>query len=118
MSAPRPKLTPKQERIFRFMAEYFPKHQAMPSIRDICNEFGIKSTNGAVCHLVRLAAKGYISMPRNENDSTRRARNRGYEIAGLSEALAPVVATHVQEMLGPDSGGKPDRPQKARAEAA
>lgn len=69
-------LTPKQEKIFRFIRQTIEDRGFPPTIRDICKEFDIKSPNGVMCHLRALQKKGRIK--RDENIS------RGITIDGVS----------------------------------
>lgn len=89
----RPALTEIQERLFRFMANYFANHQRMPTLREIMPVFGWNSPNSVMTHLRPLVKKGYL---RTDGGS----KTRAYEIVGLSGAIAPVVAAHVGRMLG------------------
>jgi len=70
-------LNPKARQIFEFIYRYGKEHGFPPTVRDICDAFGIASTNGARYYLVILERDGYIK---------RNARiSRGTEIteAGL-----------------------------------
>lgn len=53
-------LTPRQEAILRFIIDHEKKVGYPPSIREICERFGIASPRGAVKHLEALEKKGYI----------------------------------------------------------
>jgi hypothetical protein len=49
----REKLTAKQEKVFRFLASDFAKHQRMPTIREVSEHMGFASIPaGANSHLV------------------------------------------------------------------
>lgn len=60
-------LTARQQNIFDFVVEYQSDNGFPPSIREIGEFFGIRSTNGVSDHLRALEKKGYIS--RNNQQS-------------------------------------------------
>ena len=93
----REKLTAKQEKVFRFLASHFAKHQRMPTLREVSEHMGFASLPSfANSHLVALERKGFIRL--NRAKGTKGAA-RGFEIVGLAEAIAPVVEKHVEETL-------------------
>ncbi|MBX3111971.1 MAG: transcriptional repressor LexA [Fimbriimonadaceae bacterium] len=53
-------LTPRQEAILRFVAEYLQDNGYPPSIREIGQKFKIGSLRGVTVHLDALEKKGYI----------------------------------------------------------
>lgn len=53
-------LTDKEKAILAFVRDQVHENGFPPSIREVCDEFGIKSTNGARYYLNRLHEKGYI----------------------------------------------------------
>ena len=53
-------LTPRQQEILSFIAEFRREHRCSPSIPEMQRAFGIKSPNGIACHLAALEAKGAI----------------------------------------------------------
>jgi repressor LexA len=54
-------LTPRQEEVLEFILETLQGRGYPPSVRDICEAFGLSSTRGALRHLEALEKKGYIS---------------------------------------------------------
>jgi SOS-response transcriptional repressor LexA len=92
----RQKLTAEQEKIFRFLAAHFAKHQRIPTLRSERAHGVRQHPAGANSHLVALERKGYIRL--NRAKGTKGAA-RGFEIVELAEAIAPVVEKHVDEML-------------------
>lgn len=60
---PRP-LSEKQRQIFWYIFNTVRQLGYQPSVREICADFGIKSPNGAMCHLRALAKKGWIEQSR------------------------------------------------------
>lgn len=56
-------LTNRQREIYEFIRERIENRGYGPSIREICDEFEIKSPNGVMCHLKALVKKGAILRP-------------------------------------------------------
>jgi repressor LexA len=54
-------LTPRQQNILDFVHEFQQQHGYPPSIREIGEFFGIRSTNGVSDHLRALERKGFLS---------------------------------------------------------
>jgi len=83
-------LTKRQEAVLRFIVECIRDEGAPPTIAEICERFGLSSTNGVNDHLVALEKKGYIE---------RTSKARGIHVTargatGLyqnSAAMAPLV---------------------------
>jgi repressor LexA len=53
-------LTPRQREIYEFVKDKIMNRGYGPTVREIGNEFGIKSPNGVMCHLKALEKKGLI----------------------------------------------------------
>lgn len=68
------RLTPRQQEIYDFLAHHLEEHGYPPTLREICSEFGMKSTRAASDHLLALERKGYITRARD--------RSRGIELMG------------------------------------
>ena len=62
-------LTDRQESILRHIAKHIDRYGFQPSIREIGEQFKIRSPNGVVCHLRAMERKGYLSL----NSMTARA---------------------------------------------
>lgn len=56
----RPYLTPRQSKALRFITEHVAQHGFPPSVRQIGNEVGLKSTSSVHHVLTRLEWKGYL----------------------------------------------------------
>lgn len=54
-------LTPRQREVFDFIVDFADRHGYWASVRDIQMGIGAASPNGAVCHLVPLRKKGFIT---------------------------------------------------------
>lgn len=79
----RPALTKKQQAIYNYILKHIETKGFPPAIRDICNEFGISSPNGVMCHLKALETKGYINRIQKHKNN-KRAQARGITIPGVS----------------------------------
>jgi repressor LexA len=53
-------LTDRQRAVLDFIVAHKAREDWAPTIREICDHFGINSPNGVVCHLDALEKKGYI----------------------------------------------------------
>lgn len=96
-------LTDIERRILDYMVAYLRRHTYQPSIREIGEQFGIKSTKTVSEHLHALAEKGYL-----ERDPSR---SRGVRILGVdlhpeavSVPLFSAVPAAADARLGDDDG--------------
>jgi repressor LexA len=55
-------LTERQEAILCHIARHIDRYGFQPSIREIGEQFRIRSPNGVVCHLKAMERKGYLSL--------------------------------------------------------
>lgn len=58
-------LTPRQREIYEFTKDNIMNRGYGPTVREIGDEFGIKSPNGVMCHLKALEKKGLITREPN-----------------------------------------------------
>jgi len=58
-------LTPRQREIYEFVKDNIMNRGYGPTVREIGDEFGIKSPNGVMCHLRALEKKGLITREPN-----------------------------------------------------
>lgn len=65
MTAP----TARQLSILAFMRSYQEEHHVPPSLREIANHFGIKSTNAVHDHLAALVKRGLVRAPHTRGRS-------------------------------------------------
>ncbi|QDT41084.1 LexA repressor [Gimesia alba] len=56
----RQKLTEKQQSIYDFIERQITVLRVSPTVREIGDQFGIRSSNGVLCHLRALERKGWI----------------------------------------------------------
>jgi len=54
------KLTEKQHAIYTFIKQEIVEQRLSPTVREIAEQFGIRSSNGVMCHLRALERKGWI----------------------------------------------------------
>jgi repressor LexA len=99
-----PNLTEIEEKILDYMVSYLRENTYQPSIREIGERFGIKSTKTVSEHLQALADKGFL-----ERDPSR---SRGVKILGM-DLDAPAVSVPCFSRLPEDGRG----PRADRAES-
>jgi repressor LexA len=99
-----PNLTEIEEKILDYMVSYLRENTYQPSIREIGERFGIKSTKTVSEHLQALADKGFL-----ERDPSR---SRGVKILGM-DLDAPGVSVPCFSRLPEDGKG----PRADRAES-
>lgn len=75
-------LTERQAEVRDYLQAYFTAHWRMPTIREMQDNFGIKSPNGMVCHLNALVNKGVIDW------DERKAR--GIKLVGYKVKLVAI----------------------------
>lgn len=91
-------LSPKQQRILRYIDRFTDKNGFPPTLREICKRFRISSTNGARYHLHKLREKGYLEI--------RPYRSRGVTRRG--ETARSVRGTYRMPVLGRVPAGATD----------
>ncbi len=80
------KITEKERRVFEFIKDYVDTHNYAPTVRDIQDHFGLKSSSTAHRYIINLSKKGLL-----ERDEKH---NRAIRIAGYTSGLSvPVVGT-------------------------
>ena len=52
--------TERQQTVFAFIRDFQAEHGYPPTIREIANQFGIRTTSGVMCHLRALQKLGII----------------------------------------------------------
>lgn len=62
------KITPKQEQVLNFIKQHLLAKSYPPTVREICEAVGLKSTSSVHAHLETLEKNGYI---RRDQDKTR-----------------------------------------------
>lgn len=82
-------LTPRQEAILKFVAEYLQEAGYPPSIREIGTKFKIGSLRGVTVHLDALEKKGYID--RANTPRSIRIKHPAYQAATANVTLLPLL---------------------------
>jgi repressor LexA len=103
------KLTPRQLEVYKFIREKIRGRGYGPTVREIADQFKIKSPNGVVCHLKALVKKGVISREPNIARAIQMIaepiEERGLPLAGtiaagvLHEAIEQDERVDFQEMF-------------------
>lgn len=84
-------LTPRQQAILQFVAEYVQDKGFPPSIREIGEHFQIGSLRGVTVHLDALQKKGFID--RQNTPRSIRVKHPTYQPASNQVAMLPLVGT-------------------------
>ncbi len=101
-------LTQRQREIYIFIRSKIQGRGYGPTVREIGNQFDIKSPNGVMCHLKALQKKGLISREPNQSraislcdDPTSAPVATGIKLIGRIAAGSPIEAIEqVDEELG------------------
>ena len=64
-------LTNRQSDVLAFIRDHLIREQCTPTVREICENFGVSSPTGARCHLEALEKKGVIERRHGENRNIR-----------------------------------------------
>jgi repressor LexA len=103
-------MTDKQRRVYEFIRDKIRNRGYGPTVREIGEQFAIKSPNGVMCHLKALEKKGLITRERNMSRAIQLvAEPRGLRLAGriaagvLHEAVEQEDRIDFAEMFTPDS---------------
>jgi repressor LexA len=103
-------LTERQQRVYAFIREKIHSRGYGPTVREIGENFGIKSPNGVMCHLKALEKKGLITRERNMSRAIQlMAEPRGLPLAGriaagvLHEAIEQQDRVDFGEIFSPDN---------------
>lgn len=100
-------LTPRQKDIYVFIRSKIQGRGYGPTVREIGNEFEIKSPNGVMCHLKALQKKGLINREPNmsraislcDDPTSAPAPSTGVKLLGRIAAGQPIEAVEVDEEL-------------------
>lgn len=90
-------LTPRQRDIYEFLKDKILNRGYGPTVREIGNEFGIRSPNGVMCHLKALEKKGLITreshMSRAIQLADKPSRATSVALLGKVSAGSPLSGT-------------------------
>jgi repressor LexA len=99
-------LTSRQREIYSFIRSKIQGRGYGPTVREIGNQFHIKSPNGVMCHLKALQKKGLIHREPNMSraiqllDDPTMAHPGGVKLLGRIAAGQPLEAVEHEEELG------------------
>jgi repressor LexA len=90
-------LTDRQRRVYELIRELIINRGYGPTVREIGQEFGIKSPNGVMCHLRALERKGLIRRSPNKSRAielteSKEKRNHSLPMAGMVAAGTTALA--------------------------
>ncbi len=89
------RITDKERKVFEFIKNYVDENNYAPTVREIQEEFGLKSTSTAHRYIITLSQKGLLE---RENNCNRAIRIAGYNktttipIVGTVTAGKPITA--------------------------
>lgn len=96
-------LTPRQRDIFEFLKDKILNRGYGPTVREIGNEFGIRSPNGVMCHLKALEKKGLIQRESHMSRAIQLAdkphRVTSVGLLGQIAGSSPLTAAKDGEMV-------------------
>jgi len=81
-------LTNRRKQILEFIKSYQKQYGNTPTIREICQKFGIKSTNGVYEHLKALEKDGYLELSANKARSILIKQNTNNILPLIGEVAA------------------------------
>ena len=98
-----PVLTKRQKEIYEFLKDKIVNRGYGPTVREIGNNFGIKSPNGVMCHLKALEKKGMITrephMSRAIQLTEEPQKRMSLRLAGQIAAGSPLLAVETDEKI-------------------
>lgn len=96
-------LTDRQREIYEFIRHKIESRGYGPTVREIGNNFGIKSPNGVMCHLKALEKKGLINREEHSARAIQLVDHRpagfGLPFLGSVAAGSPIAAIENNEVL-------------------
>jgi len=84
-------LTSRQRQILEYIVEYEKEHGYPPTIREICEAFGISSPRGVSKHLEALEKKGYIERSKGRSRGIRILKSAQQDVVLEEFYTIPVV---------------------------
>ena len=96
-------LTPRQQAVYDYVRDRIVTRGYGPTVREMCQEFGIKSPNGVMCHLKALEKKGMIirssKQARAIELTEEGLRSQGLPMAGVVAAGFTTLAFEQDERI-------------------
>lgn len=98
------RLTPAQERVYRFVQNYLQQHGYAPSYEEIRQHLGFKSLNAVSKHLKQLEQRGYLQSPwKNRKRAIEliplRTGAASIPFLGVVAAGTPIEAIEIPESI-------------------
>ena len=91
------KLTENEKMVFEFIKDRIEEGYP-PTVREICAEFGFKSTSTAHRYINNLTAKGLLEKGNNQNRAIRLTGGNGMKIPLVGTVTAGIPITAIEEI--------------------
>ena len=91
------KVTENEKMVFEFIKDRIEEGYP-PTVREICAEFGFKSTSTAHRYINNLTAKGLLEKGNNQNRAIRLTGGNGMEIPLVGTVTAGIPITAIEEI--------------------
>ncbi|PJF26200.1 MAG: repressor LexA, partial [Phototrophicales bacterium] len=86
-------LSEKQKAILKFMQDFIEQHRFPPTIRDICNATGIKSTSVVNYNLNKLVSAGLLQRSQRKSRGLRLKERADAQKVSRQVARVPLIGT-------------------------
>lgn len=91
------KVTENEKMVFEFIKDRIEEGYP-PTVREICAEFGVKSTSTAHRYINNLTAKGLLEKGNNQNRAIRLTGGNGMKIPLVGTVTAGIPITAIEEI--------------------
>lgn len=91
------KVTENEKMVFEFIKDHIEEGYP-PTVREICAEFGFKSTSTAHRYINNLTAKGLLEKGNNQNRAIRLTGGNGMKIPLVGTVTAGIPITAIEEI--------------------
>lgn len=91
------KVTENEKMVFEFIKDRI-EEGSPPTVREICAEFGFKSTSTAHRYINNLTAKGLLEKGNNQNRAIRLTGGNGMKIPLVGTVTAGIPITAIEEI--------------------
>lgn len=91
------KVTENEKKVFEFIKDRIEEGYP-PTVREICAEFGFKSTSTAHRYINNLTAKGLLEKGNNQNRAIRLTGGNGMKIPLVGTVTAGIPITAIEEI--------------------
>ena len=96
-------MKPTEEKVLNYIKKYHEKHNLMPTVREICNGLGFKSTSSVSYHLAKLVENGTLVNDKHKSRAYRLAQDNSLTFKAKWDMLKELLeaekdnATHKAE---------------------